>query len=251
MAENINDRKHPRMFGRRWWRADPERVKWAATLGLIAVLLAGGMYLDARNNDTRPQPILAEADPSASAAAAMSAEAGSTAPRVEPPVEDPPLTAPAANQSAAIEEPEPAPPATEALATRPMSLSMPVSAAQGGELQRGYGYTWDPTHEDHRFHRGVDLTINEGGAVYAAAAGTVVEASSDPYWGGLMKIEHAPGWYSIYRGVAAGVAVGDSVNSGALIGHHLPAPAELAQTAHVHIELESDGQTIDPLSLLQ
>jgi len=256
--EKVRQRKSYRFWHMEWWRQDSERIKWAATVGVIAVLLAGGMYVDARrhgndpaqvtagtNHDQEPDAALAETEGNASQSPSMAAEQPAQ-PIGDPAADSPALEAPAQETGAAVEEPEPSLPVLASALT----FTSPVAEGDGGALLRGYGYSWDPTTEDYRFHRGLDLALYEGGPVYAGAAGTVTRAEEDAYWGGIVTIEHAPGCYSIYKGLSAEVSVGDSVHAGTLIGHQLSCPAELAEDSHVHVEAEINGASVNPTDFL-
>jgi len=257
--EKIRQRKSYRFWQAEWWRQDSERIRWAATIGVIAVLLAGGMYVDARRTSGNPfladtvidndqetaTAALAETESGASQSPSMAAE--ETAPPVgDPAADSPALQAPPAETGAAVEEPESSVPVLAAALT----FTSPVAQGDGGTLLRGYGYSWDPTTEDYRFHRGLDLALVPGGPVYAAAAGMVTQAEEDAYWGGIVAIEHAPGCYSIYKGLSAVVSPGDSVSAGTLIGHQISCPAELGEDSHVHVEAQLNGESVDPSEYL-
>ena len=116
-----------------------------------------------------------------------------------------------------------------------------------GSIGRAYGYGYDPTYNDYRFHHGVDLTAEPGTPVYAAAAGEVAIARDDSYWGGIVTIEHAGGWQSVYRCLAPGVGVGDRVAAGDVVGNLMEkALTEAGQETHLHYELYLDGEEQDP-----
>ncbi|MDO4732931.1 MAG: M23 family metallopeptidase, partial [Bacillota bacterium] len=124
---------------------------------------------------------------------------------------------------------------------------MPVN----GEIQRGQGYDYDPSTEDYRFHRGLDLAAEPGEPVFCLAAGKVTAAAKDAYWGGIVVVDHGGGWSSAYRGLEPAVEAGDSLEAGAVLGRVLPSvPAEAAQTPHLHLELSLEGTSLDPTAWL-
>ena len=138
------------------------------------------------------------------------------------------------------------PNAAAANATPPAWLS-PLS----GEVGRGYGFSYDPTYDDYRFHHGFDLMAEPGTAVYAAAAGTVVIAREDGFWGGIVTIDHGGGWTSISRCLTPDVTYGDQPEGGAIIGYTKETTtAEGGQEAHLHFELYLNDEEVDPAEWL-
>lgn len=120
-----------------------------------------------------------------------------------------------------------------------------------GSIGRAYGYGYDPTYNDYRFHHGVDLTAEPGTPVYAAAAGEVVISRDDSSWGGIVTIEHAGGWQSVYRCLTPSVGVGDQVSAGEVIGNLMEkALTESGQETHLHFELYLDDEEQDPAAWL-
>lgn len=244
--EHLDGKQKYRFWQAAWWRANSERGKWAATLAALALLLAGGVYLDQRSQARSELAAIPESQPQVVAAEQTEPQPLQQADIPKPEPEAPALQAPPAQPQAAIEEPEAALPVW----ANALTLVSPVAESEGGAILRGYGYSWDPTTEDYRFHHGVDLALLAGGSVYAAAAGTVVEAGGDAFWGGVVIIEHGPGWQSVYKGVEAAVAAGDQVQAGTLLGRQIISQAELAQESHVHIEVLVDGKSQDPAPYL-
>ena len=110
---------------------------------------------------------------------------------------------------------------------------------------RPYGFDFNPNTEDFRFHRGSDLAAAQGQPVFAPAAGTVREAAEDAYWGGLLIIDHE-GWSTVLRCVTPRVEAGTQVQAGDFIASVAPAPAEAAEESHFHVEVESEGGSLDP-----
>lgn len=115
----------------------------------------------------------------------------------------------------------------------------------GFVLQRAYGYDYNPNSEDYRFHRGADVEAVEGQPVFAPAAGRVTQAAEDAYWGGIVVIQHE-GWQTVLRCVTPRVSLGDQVTAGDFIASVSTAPAEAAQESHLHVEVETAGESMNP-----
>lgn len=97
-------------------------------------------------------------------------------------------------------------------------------------------------------HRGVDLALAAGAAVYAAADGTVIYsgAINDRE---LVSIEHADGIRTTYEPIIPAVARGDEVRRGDLIGHVEGTHCAPSSCLHWGAKRGSSGY-LDPLSLL-
>ncbi len=111
------------------------------------------------------------------------------------------------------------------------------------------------TMQDYRTHAGIDIETEEGAAVVAAAAGTVIAAYEDPMMGYCIEIDHGDGYVTVYRNltetVPDGIEVGSSVRAGQLIGAvGNSALIEQAELPHLHFELTCNGEQIDPLTYL-
>ena len=105
---------------------------------------------------------------------------------------------------------------------------------------------FDPYCPSHHIHTGVDLAAPQGTAVRAAA-------------GGIASVAYDPGGAGLFVAVAAGdhtrvlychlslvsVKDGDQVVTGQVIGE--VGMSGLATGAHLHFEVQVDGQAIDPV----
>ncbi len=111
------------------------------------------------------------------------------------------------------------------------------------------------TTGDWRVHMGIDILCAEGAAVYASADGTVSQVFEDPMMGYTIVIKHTGGYTSVYKNLssvhATGVAVGNSVYAGQLLGTvGESALLEIAEEAHLHFEIHLDDEQLDPLDCL-
>jgi murein DD-endopeptidase MepM/ murein hydrolase activator NlpD len=133
--------------------------------------------------------------------------------------------------------------ATEPVNDAPISWIFPLN----GEISRDYGYNFDPTFEDYRFHHGIDIMAEPGTAIYAVAEGKVILARDDGAWGGVLTLEHKNGWQSIYRCIDTTLQYGANPKAGDIIGYIIEnAPSEAGQEAHLHFELMLDEENVDP-----
>ncbi len=104
------------------------------------------------------------------------------------------------------------------------------------------------------YHRGIDIANRWGTPIYAAAAGTVVEAG----WGSLgwyVAIDHGNGFRTEYGHLAERplVGVGDKVEKGQRIGSmgRTYGKGGYASGVHLHFAVRHNGALIDPLPLLE
>ncbi len=104
------------------------------------------------------------------------------------------------------------------------------------------------------YHRGIDIANRWGTPIYAAAAGTVVEAG----WGSLgwyVAIDHGNGFRTEYGHLAERpwVQVGDWVEKGQRIGSmgRTYGRGGYASGVHLHFAVRHNGALIDPLPLLE
>lgn len=115
-------------------------------------------------------------------------------------------------------------------------LSMPVFSHTLGE--------W-------RVHAGIDISAEEGAAVYASEAGVVSAIYNDPMLGYTVEISHEGGIITRYSNLdrsGSDIKVGDAVESGAVIGLvGDSSTSELAEEPHLHFEMLLDGKKVHPL----
>ncbi|MBQ3287367.1 MAG: M23 family metallopeptidase [Firmicutes bacterium] len=222
---------------------DKGRVSLLA-LGLTAALLTAGLIagdgLKGRFGGPEEAPAQAET------AADMPAPAAATSPQeaLTPALaEDDPeagLSQAEAEAEAEAEDGSEAAPRTEP------KIDLHRLVTGQAAIIRPYGFDFNPNTEDFRFHRGSDLAAAQGQPVFAPAAGTVRQAEEDAYWGGLLIIDHE-GWSTVLRCVTPRVEAGTQVQAGDFIASVAPAPAEAAEESHFHVEVESEGSSLDPV----
>lgn len=106
-----------------------------------------------------------------------------------------------------------------------------------------------------RVHKGLDISADEGAAVYASERGTVSAIYTDPMLGYTVEVSHEGGIVTRYSNLAndgkASVKVGDEVASGDCIGYiGDTSTSELADEPHLHFEVLVGGEKRDPLDYL-
>lgn len=106
------------------------------------------------------------------------------------------------------------------------------------------------------FHRGVDLNGGNGNPIYSIMAGTVTERSGGSWTYGnyAVIVGHYQGHEvkAIYEHMQAGsspLTVGQQLKVGDFVG--LVGATGEATAPHLHLELDVDGQLIDPIPWLE
>lgn len=110
-----------------------------------------------------------------------------------------------------------------------------------------------PTLEAWGTHTGMDIAGKAGDAVKAPMSGTVHKLYVDPMWGNVMEITHPGGLTTRYMGLETLTLLkeGDPVKEGQLLSPLGAAPiCEQADGAHLHFETITDGEAVDPRTLL-
>jgi len=95
------------------------------------------------------------------------------------------------------------------------------------------------------FHRGIDLVNKIGTPVKATAAGRVIFAGKEVYWGNVIFIEHRDGIVSKYGHLSEiKVRRGDKVGRGDLIA--LIGMSGRTTGPHLHYQIEINNKAADP-----
>jgi murein DD-endopeptidase MepM/ murein hydrolase activator NlpD len=130
----------------------------------------------------------------------------------------------------------------------PTTATMPTRLPLiGAFLTSRYGMRWHPIKGGYRAHRGIDLAAPAGSPIYAPAAGMVSGVGWDGGYGISVIIEHGGGLQTRYGHMSKYVvAPGQMVAAGTVIGY--VGSTGLSTGPHLHYEIRSNGQTIDPLS---
>ncbi len=109
-----------------------------------------------------------------------------------------------------------------------------------------FGYRSDPFTGEQRYHSGIDIDGfgNDGGAVVAAAEGTVITASYDAGYGNYVIIDHGSSQTLYAHMSGLSVSVGSYVSQGQTVGA-LGATGRATGT-HLHFEVFVGGERTDP-----
>jgi murein DD-endopeptidase MepM/ murein hydrolase activator NlpD len=98
-------------------------------------------------------------------------------------------------------------------------------------------------------HEGVDLAVPRGTPVYAASEGVVVGARPNGGYGNWVRVDHGDGVATAYGHLsrfAPRIKPGVRVARGELLG--LSGSTGRSTGPHVHFEVITDGQPVDPLA---
>jgi murein DD-endopeptidase MepM/ murein hydrolase activator NlpD len=137
----------------------------------------------------------------------------------------------------------------------PTQLRLPVSAVvPGAVVTQPFGCTrlelepYDPSCPSRHIHTGIDLAAHLGAQVFAATEGTAL-TGYDVEAGNFVKVIVDPRVSVIYCHLSAfRVSSGDHVMPGRLIG--LVGATGLATGPHVHLQVDIDGEPVDPVRFL-
>ena len=111
---------------------------------------------------------------------------------------------------------------------------------------------FNPTQGHWATHQGVDLVAEAGTEVKCSFDGTVKSVTDDSFYGTTVVISHDGGYETTYKLLdEVSLKAGDKVAEGDAIGTVSgDALAEIAQGAHLHLELSKDGVLVDPTSYM-
>lgn len=95
-------------------------------------------------------------------------------------------------------------------------------------------------------HVGLDIAVPSGSYIRAAGAGIVEDAGEDAEYGRYVRIAHGDGLRSLYAHASwVFTAEGDTVEAGEVIA--LSGNTGRSTAPHLHLEIEQDGEPVDPL----
>lgn len=113
--------------------------------------------------------------------------------------------------------------------------------------------TYSQTMADWRTHEGLDIAADTGAPVLAAQSGTVTAVYEDDYLGSVVVVSHSGDISTLYANLSdtPAVEVGDTVSAGQEIGQvGNTALLEISEPSHLHFEVLSGGEPMDPLDYL-
>ena len=120
---------------------------------------------------------------------------------------------------------------------------------ESAEIESNFGNRIDPFTGHLAMHSGIDFMADSGTAIHSAAGGRVTFAGGHPQYGRLIEIDHGNGLVTRYAH-ASKLLVGN----GAVVlpGEKIALVGSSGRTTgpHLHFEVLSDGQYLNPLALL-
>ena len=224
----------------------------------VAAIALSGYYLvrSVWDNETLDQPVSGSAEivdqPTANPGPRVTAQPTAqpttqptTQPTVQPTVQ--PTAEPTAQPTAS-----PAPVLTAPPTTQPTPTVLVFTWPVNGSVIADYSVetlAYSETMGDWRAHEGLDLAVNLGSKVMAAADGTVCAMYQDYFLGTVVEIDHGNGLVSQYANLAEvpTVKVGDAVKTGTVIGAvGATAALESSLPAHLHFAMYRNGSPVNP-----
>ncbi len=119
-----------------------------------------------------------------------------------------------------------------------------------GSYSTGRGFGYHPVENCAycpKQHMGYDMDQPCGATIYAAGAGTIINAGSMPGWGNTVRIDHGDGLITLYGHMmwdSLRVTVGQDVTAGTPLGAE--GSTGKSTGCHLHFEVQRDGVAIDP-----
>lgn len=126
-----------------------------------------------------------------------------------------------------------------------------------GEIAKDYAkdkLLYSETLEEWTTHLGWDIKADKTAVVKASAPGKIKSIKNDPRYGLSVIIEHEEGYQTLYANLLSTefVQVGEEVKQGQSIGTvGNTAAFEIADEAHLHFEINKNGENIDPNTLIK
>lgn len=127
---------------------------------------------------------------------------------------------------------------------------LPTAWPVHGRITSPYGLRESPfSSRRQEFHDGLDIAAPWGTVITAAGDGVVVYAGWKPGYGRMVTIDHGYGYKSSYGHASSLlVQVGEKVSRGSPIAR--VGSSGRSTGPHVHFMVEINGQTVDPLQIL-
>ena len=120
----------------------------------------------------------------------------------------------------------------------------------GARLSSSFGLRRHPILGFTRMHRGIDFAAPTGTPMLAAGAGVVEVAGRNRGYGNYVRLRHNRQFATAYAHLsrfAPGLVPGRRVEQGEVIGY--VGATGLATGPHLHYEVVSGGEQVDPLTV--
>ncbi len=163
-----------------------------------------------------------------------------------------PMSSPRAENRAAPASPEASEASSQQETMGREAICWPVK----GEILSAFSrdtLTYSQTMGDWRTHEGLDIAAPAGSSVSVTQDGTVTAVYEDDYLGNVVVVSHSGDLATRYANLEEPcVVVGQQVSAGQTLGQvGSSALMETAEEPHLHFEVFSGGEPMDPLTYLE
>ena len=136
------------------------------------------------------------------------------------------------------------------LPTKSQTLNSIVWPVSNGKITSDFGYRSDPFTANNALHKGIDIAVNMGTPVAAAADGKVIKSGYERWgYGNFVMIEHSSGFVTLYAHCSKIVAtVGSTVKAGQTVA--LSGSTGKSTGPHLHFEVRLHNTLLNPLWIL-
>lgn len=118
-----------------------------------------------------------------------------------------------------------------------------------GRISSGFGMRVSPVYGEEMFHNGIDICVNEGTEVKAAASGKVIFAGWKDGYGNMVVIRHRNNYLTVYAHLLeAKVTADQRVSANQVIA--ISGNTGLTTGAHLHFEIRKYDTPLNPLRML-
>ncbi len=136
---------------------------------------------------------------------------------------------------------------TELIRSDSVEFVFPV---EGGRYTSYFGERTDPISEGDDYHKGIDIGADEGDKIRAVSDGKVTSVGEDSRSGKYLFISHGNGYVTFYCHCSEIlVKEGTVIRKGETVA--LVGSTGYSTGPHLHFELRVDGESIDPLPVLE
>jgi len=127
-----------------------------------------------------------------------------------------------------------------------MTFSWPAR----GRITSSFGHRRDPFTKKRKFHCGIDISLDPGTPIHAAADGTVIFSGWKDGYGNMVVVKHENGYITVYAHNRSNeVREGEAVRLGQRIA--LSGMTGLVTGAHLHFEVRKYLTPLNPMRMLR
>ena len=127
--------------------------------------------------------------------------------------------------------------------------SQPSIWPAAGVVSAGFGWRQSPWGDGRELHQGIDIAVEAGTPVVAAADGQVAQSGWGDGYGNVVQLNHGNGIVTVYgHNSSLLVPAGQAVKKGQVIA--LAGSSGRSTGPHVHYEVRINGTAVDPLRFL-